>query len=102
VSITGPPPSATEIVHRAAPVGGGGGGGHQRRLTIGGSTGSLKGEAVGDCARMEALEIRLKNYKKDAIGVAKDILGLCDENVASKLLQKCAITGQSSPVPFSS
>lgn len=72
-------------------------------MTIGGSTGSLKGEAVGDCARMEALEIRVKNYKKDAIGVAKDILGLCDENVASELwLQKCAITGQSSPVPFSS
>jgi hypothetical protein len=73
LSLTGPTPAAAkDIIHLGVGAGagsngpGGGGGGHMKRL----STGSLRGESVDAGARVENLEIRVRNYKMDCVRLA--------------------------------
>ncbi|KAL7411482.1 hypothetical protein BDY24DRAFT_425366 [Mrakia frigida] len=59
---------------------------HRNKLSMGGSSSSLKemmekngSRTVTTEIRVECLERRVRNSKEDAVGLAKDILSLCEE-----------------------
>jgi hypothetical protein len=64
---------------------------HRNKLSAGGSSSSLKemmekkgGGAITTEIRVECLERRVRNSKEDAVGLAKDILSLCEEAASVK------------------
>lgn len=65
LSLTGPTSAAAkDIIHRGVGAGAGSvSGGHLKRL----STGSLRGEGIDSAARVENLEVRVRNYKQDTV-----------------------------------
>ena len=90
LSLTGPTPAtAKDIVHRGVSVGAGAGasaGGHMKRL----STGSLRGEHVDSAARIENLEIRVRNYKTDCVRPHRSTLSCERARVLIRTLDRSA------------